>query len=112
MIFFLGGGAKEESGKVEDLILSIYIHLRQKMRFSLVFFVCHFWKWTVENLSAALFSFRRRGRGEGGGSALEGANQEEGKRKTIGLVCNLFVFLPSRWGGKKKKGLLLIFATL
>lgn len=58
-------------------------------------------------------------KGMGRGSALEGANQEEGKRKTIGengkvlaLVCNLFVFLPSRWGGKKKKGLLLIFATL
>lgn len=62
MIFFRGGGAKEESGKVEDLILSIYI--RQKMTaVSLAFFVCHFWKWTEGNLSAALFSFVARGWG-------------------------------------------------
>lgn len=64
MIFFRGGGAKEESGKVEDLILSIYI--RQKMTaVSLAFFVCHFWKWTEGNLSAALFSFVARGWGGG-----------------------------------------------
>lgn len=70
-------------------------------------------------LVSCFILFWKKGKGGGGGSALEGANQEEGKRKTIGesgkvlaLVCNLFVFLPSRWGGKKKKGLLLIFATL
>lgn len=83
MVFFLGGGAKEESGKVEDLILSIYIHLRQKMRFSLVFFVCHFWKWTVGNLSAALFSFGRRegGRGEFGfgGSESRGGQKKDNR---------------------------------